>query len=122
MVLIFISAMGAYSWYSGEKAKQELPAKQEKKRLEDDKNNQKATETLWFNRFGAVSRPNRSIENMMTLLASEKTLDAVFEYIAYQGTVSAYEDFRKGLDGIATEEDRKMLDYYKESLKHKSHH
>jgi hypothetical protein len=36
--------------------------------------------------------------------------------------VSVYEDYQQGLDGIASEEDKKMLDYYKESLKHKSHH
>ena len=49
-------------------------------------------------------------------------LDKTFEYIGYDGTVEAYEDYQKGLDGVATEEDRKMLEYYKESLKHKSHH
>ena len=58
----------------------------------------------------------------MTFLASEKMMDRVFDYIAYDGTVASYEDYQEGLDGIANDEDRKMLDYYKESLKHKSHH
>lgn len=62
------------------------------------------------------------MENFMTFLASGKMMNLIFEYIAYEGTVSAYEDYQKGLDGVATDEDRKMLDYYKESLKHKSHH
>lgn len=31
-------------------------------------------------------------------------------------------DQEKGLDGIITEEDAKMLQYYSESLKHKSAH
>lgn len=58
----------------------------------------------------------------MTFIASEKTLNEAFEYIGYKGTVGAYEDYQAGLDGIASDEDRKMLAYYKESLKHKSHH
>ena len=49
-------------------------------------------------------------------------LNAAFEYVGYEGTVEAYEDYHEGLDGIAGEDDKKMLDYYKESLKHKSHH
>ena len=49
-------------------------------------------------------------------------MNEAFEYIGYKGTVEAYEDYQAGLDGIASEEDRKMLAYYKESLKHKSHH
>lgn len=30
-------------------------------------------------------------------------LDRVFEYIAYDGTVASYDDYQKGLDGVATE-------------------
>lgn len=58
----------------------------------------------------------------MTFLASEKMLNRAFEYVGYEGTVESYEDYQKGLDDIAGDEDRKMLEYYKESLKHKSHH
>ena len=58
----------------------------------------------------------------MTFIASEGTLNKAFEYIGYDGTVKVYEDYQAGLDGIASDEDRKMLEYYKESLKHKSHH
>ena len=49
----------------------------------------------------------------MTFLASEKMLNRAFEYIGYQGTVESYEDYEKGLDGVAGDEDRKMLEYYK---------
>ena len=100
-------------WYSGEKAKQEAPAKEEKKRLEDEKDNKKAYDELCFNRFGVASRPNRSINDFMTFLASEKMLNRAFEYVGYEGTVEAYEDYHKGLDGIAGEDDKKMLEYYK---------
>ena len=121
-ILIFVCTFSAWTWYSGEKAKVEGPIQAEKKRLQDEKNDKEAYDNLWFNRFNVPSRPNRSIENFMTFLASEKMMDRAFEYIAYDGTVRAYEDYQEGLDGIASDEDRKMLDYYKESLKHKSHH
>jgi len=49
----------------------------------------------------------------MTFIASESTLNGAFEYIGYDGTVSAYEDYQAGLDGIASDEDKKMLAYYK---------
>jgi hypothetical protein len=114
--------MNAYLWYSGEQEKINAPIAAEKKRLEDEKNNKAARDSLWFNRFNVASRPLRSVEDFMTFIASEHTLNQAFEYIGYEGTVNAYEDYQQGLDGIASEEDKKMLDYYKESLKHKSHH
>lgn len=58
----------------------------------------------------------------MTFISSEGTLNRATDYIGYEGTVNAYEDYQKGLDGAASDEDKKMLDYYKESLKFKSHH
>jgi len=42
LLLISVCAFNAYMWYSGEKEKQEAPAKAEKKRLEDEKDNKKA--------------------------------------------------------------------------------
>jgi hypothetical protein len=122
MALIFIAVINSYLWYSGEKAKQEAPAKAEKKRIEDEKNDKAARDTLWYNRFGIATRPLRSVDNFMTLIGSEKTLNEAFDYTGYEGTVSTYEDYQQGLDGIASEEDKKMMEYYKESLKHKSHH
>lgn len=94
----------------------------EKKRIEDEANDKKAYDELWFNRFGVAARPVRSIDNLMTFIAAESMLDNIFKYIGYEGTVSAYEDYHQGLDGAASDEDKKMLEYYKESLKHKSHH
>ena len=76
-LLIGFAVVNAYLWYSGEKAKEEAPAKAEKKRIEDDKNIQAANESLWFNRFNVPVRPNRSIENFMTFLAAESMLDRV---------------------------------------------
>lgn len=58
----------------------------------------------------------------MILITSERTLDKFFKYIDCDTTVSVYEDFQKGLDAAASDEDRKILSYYKESLKHKAGH
>jgi len=68
---------------------------------------------LWYNRFNVASRPLTSVDDFMTFIASESTLNGAFEYIGYDGTVSAYEDYQAGLDGIASDEDKKMLAYYK---------
>lgn len=53
--------MNAYLWYSGEQEKVQAPIKAEKKRLEDEKNDKEARDTLWYNRFNVASRPIRSI-------------------------------------------------------------
>lgn len=92
--MIFFAALNAYLWYSGEKAKVEGPAKEEKKRLEDEKNNKGARDSLWYNRFNVPSRPLRSVEDFMTFIASEDSLDRAFEYIGYAGTVNVYEDYQ----------------------------
>ena len=117
-----MASVNAYLWYAGEKEKEQAPIKAQQKKEEDEKNDKLARDTLWYNRFNVASRPLRSVENFMTFIASEATLNRAFEYIGYEGTVSAYEDYQKGLDGVASDEDKKMLDYYKESLKYSSHH
>lgn len=95
--------MNAYFWYSGEKGKAEAPIKAEKKRVDDEKNDKVARESLWYNRFDVPSRPLRSVEDFMTFIVSEASLNRAFEYIGYEGTVNAYEDYQSGLDGIASE-------------------
>lgn len=71
--------------------------------MEDEKNDKVARESLWYNRFDVPSRPLRSVEDFMTFIASEASLNRAFEYIGYEGTVNAYEDYQSGLDGIASE-------------------
>lgn len=40
--MLAICSFNAYMWYSGEKARVEAPTKNEKKRLEDEKDDKKA--------------------------------------------------------------------------------
>ena len=101
--MIFFAVANAYFWYAGEKDKTEGPIKAEKKRIEDEKNDKLARDTLWFNRFNVASRPLRSVEDFMTFIASEGSLNKAFEYIGFEGTVKTYEDYQEGLDGIASD-------------------
>jgi hypothetical protein len=39
----------------------QAPIRAEKKRVEDEKNDKAARDTLWYNRFNVASRPIRSI-------------------------------------------------------------
>lgn len=92
--MIFVSVASAYMWYSGEQKKLNAPAVAEKKRVEDEKNDKIARDTLWYNRLGIAVRPLRSVEDFMTFIASEATLNTAFEYIGYDGTVKLYEDYQ----------------------------
>ncbi len=65
-----MAILNAYLWYAGEKEKIEGPIKAEKKRIEDEKNDKLARDTLWYNRFDVPSRPLQSVENFMTFIAS----------------------------------------------------
>jgi len=77
---------------------------------------------LFLNRVGAPSRPTRSIQDLMTFLASSEAINKAVQFISYDGATEMSSDQEKGLDGIITEDDSKMLQYYSESLKYKSSH
>ena len=119
---MFFASISCYLWYSGEQEKINGPIKAAKKEEEDAKYEKIANEKLWFNRFGVPVRPTRSIDDFMVLITSESALDKVFKYIDCPTTVSIYEDYQKGLDAAASDEDKKIMEYYQESLKHKADH
>jgi hypothetical protein len=58
----------------------------------------------------------------MTFLASSEAINKAVQFISYDGATEMSSDQEKGLDGIITVDDTKMLAYYAESLKHKSSH
>ena len=72
--------------------------------------------------MNAPSRPTRSIGDMMTSLVSAKSINRAITFISYDGATSVNADQQKGLDSWMTDEDSKMLDYYLEAQKKKSHH
>jgi hypothetical protein len=77
---------------------------------------------LFLNRVGAPSRPTRSINDLMTFLASSEAINKAVQFISYDGATEMSTDQEKGLDGIISEDDTKMLKYYSESLKFKTAH
>ena len=77
---------------------------------------------LFLNRVGAPSRPTRSINDLMTFLASSEAINKAVQFISYDGATEMSTDQEKGLDGIISEEDTIMLKYYSESLKFKTAH
>jgi hypothetical protein len=56
------------------------------------------------------------------LTGALKALDSAADFITNEGATQMSDDQLLGLDGIMSEEDAKMMKYYKESLKYKSHH
>ncbi len=85
-------------------------------------NDDLAYQKLYLNRVGAPSRPNRSLDDLMIFVASAAAINSAADFITYSGATEVADDQLLGLDGIMSEEDTKMMKYYKESLKHKSHH
>lgn len=45
---------------------------------------QKAREIIFYNKFGAPTRPHRNMEQMMAFLSGNETYDDLFDFISYQ--------------------------------------
>jgi hypothetical protein len=43
----------------------------------------KAKEVLFYNNFGAPTRPHRNMDEMMAFLSGSETYDSLFEFIGY---------------------------------------
>ena len=89
---------------------------------EEEETNKEARQKLYQNRVNAPSRPTRSIQDMMLFLVSPESITRAISFISFDGTADINSDQQKGLDSYMTDEDTKMLEYYHESLKRKSHH
>jgi hypothetical protein len=83
-----------------------------------EENDIKARQTLFYNRMGAPTRPHRSLEEILIFLAGSKTFDDLSDFASFETASNINTDQQKGLDSWMSDEDYKMLDYYKESLKH----
>ena len=76
-----------------------------------------ARKTLFFNRFGAPTRPLRTMEDMMTFLAGSAIFDQLADFLSYNQAMDINTDVQKGLDSWMGEEDKQMLAKYQESIK-----
>lgn len=62
---------------------------------------------MYFNAFGAPSRPTRSMKDFLTFIESTESIDKSFEFLAYGLTTNV--DQVAGLDSYTTENDERML-------------
>ena len=57
------------------------------KKIKDAENlkviDQKAREVLFYNKFGAPTRPHRNMDEMMAFLSGSETYDNLFEFLSY---------------------------------------
>jgi len=78
---------------------------------------EEAKQKLFFNRFGAPSRPHRNLDDLLIFLAGSATLDQLADFVSYNAGMDVNMDIQKGLDTWMSDEDQKMLQYYQKSLK-----
>lgn len=81
-----------------------------------------AKEILFYNKFGAPTRPLRSLDDLITFLAGSATFDQLADFISYSSAMDINMDMQKGLDSWMSDEDSKMLAYYQQFAKGKSSH
>lgn len=72
--------------------------------------------------MGAPTRPHRSLEEILLFLAGSETFEDLSNFASFKDASDINMDQQKGLDSWMSDEDYKMLDYYRESLKHGGHH
>jgi len=59
--------------------------------------------TLYLNRLGAPSRPNRSLDDLMVFVTSAGAINKAADFITYEGATQMSDDQLLGLDGIMSE-------------------
>jgi len=75
-------------------------AKRIEKERQEAENDRKARETLFYNNFGAPTKPTRSMDNFMTFIASSQAIDKNSEFLTYGLGINS--DQLKGLDSYST--------------------
>lgn len=76
-----------------------------------------AYKTVFFNRFGAPSRPLRTMEDMMVFLAGSAIFDQLADFVSYNAAMDINTDIAQGLDSWMGDEDRQMLARYQQKMK-----
>ncbi|EGR30462.1 hypothetical protein IMG5_131360 [Ichthyophthirius multifiliis] len=79
-------------------------------------NDEQAVSKLFFNRFGAPSRPLRSLEDMIAFLSGSVTYDQLADFTSYSHAMDVNADQQAGLDSWMSQNDLNMLKYYQKSI------
>jgi len=76
-----------------------------------------AKKVLFFNKFGAPTRPVKTLDDMIAFLAGSWTYDQLADFVSYNAGMDINMDMQKGLDSWMGDEDKKMLEYYQKSIR-----
>ena len=79
-------------------------------------NDAEAAKKLFYNRFGAPSRPLKNLEDMMMFLSGSATYDQLADFASYNHAMDVNQDQQAGLDSWMTDNDKNMLKYYQKSI------
>jgi hypothetical protein len=81
----------------------------------------KAKEVLFYNKFGAPTRPLRSLDDLMTFLAGSKTFDDLADFLSYNTAMDINTDMQNGLDSWMSPVDKDMVNQYRIHVKNAHH-
>lgn len=81
----------------------------------------KAREILFYNKFGAPTRPLRSLDDVMAFLGGSKTFDDLADFLSYNSAMDMNTDMQNGLDSWMSDQDKGMLDQYRLHMKNAKH-
>lgn len=66
-------------------------------------NDTDAAKVLFYNRFGAPSRPLRSLEDLITFLSGSSTYDQLADFASFNHAMDVNQDQQAGLDSWMTD-------------------
>ena len=118
----FMGTLGALSYLKGEYYDPVFTAPKKAKEAEElEALDARAREMLFYNRFGAPTRPTRSMDEMMAFLAGSKTFDDLADFLSYDGSMSVNTDALNGLDSWMSDQDKTMMSAYRAQAKGAKH-
>jgi len=88
-----------------------IPA-QEKAAKDLEEKDAYARTVLFYNKFGAPTRPLRSLDDMIAFLGGSKTIDELADFVSYDTAMDNNGDMQKGLDSWMDDRDKDMLRQY----------
>lgn len=92
-----------------------------KEKEEMDVLDQKAREVLYYNKFGAPTRPLKSLDDLMTFLAGSQTFDDLADFLSYDTAMDINGDMQNGLDSWMSASDKDMINQYRIHIKNAKH-
>ena len=86
---------------------------EEKNQRELEQERVEYRQKLFINRYGAPTKPTRSVDDLITFASYRAAIDDAIDYMSLNETTKTMYDLERGLDTWLSEEDRKMMIYAK---------